>query len=181
MYLYVSVCICFHLEAVSSAYLPVCRLHTDTYIHIWIYISAFWSAYLHVSDCISTVFLAHTYTYGSHMHFMYLTVSECISVCIWDRFLRRFLCQFLGRFLRWFLRSCIAVCAIKSPSHRRIASAAHRIAAQNAGELPTSLELHMPVVQPTRCTRTEEVELQQQWALGEVMMRTFVEVMVERL
>jgi hypothetical protein len=42
------------------------------------------------------------------------------------------------------------------------------------------LELHMPVVQPTRCTRTEEVEPQQQWALGEVMMRTFVEVMVER-
>ncbi len=36
----------------------------------------------------------------------------------------------------------------------------------------------MPVVQPTRCTRTEEVEPQQQWALGEVMMRTLVEVQV---
>jgi hypothetical protein len=39
----------------------------------------------------------------------------------------------------------------------------------------------MPVVQPTRCTRTEEVEPRLQWALGEVMMRTCVEVMVERL
>ena len=44
-----------------------------------------------------------------------------------------------------------------------------------------SLELHMPVVQPTRCTRTEEVEPRLQWALGEVMMRACVEVMVERL
>ena len=41
MYLYVSVCICVHLGAVSSAYLPVCRLHTGTYIHIWIDISVF--------------------------------------------------------------------------------------------------------------------------------------------
>jgi hypothetical protein len=80
--------------------------------------------------------------------------------------------------------------AVASPSHRRriaashrsrIASPQHRIAAQNAGDLPTSLELHMPVVQPTRCTRTEEVEPRQQRALGEVMMRTYVEVMVERL
>ena len=39
----------------------------------------------------------------------------------------------------------------------------------------------MPVVQPTGCTRTEEVEPRQQQALGEVMMRTNVEVMVERL
>ena len=46
---------------------------------------------------------------------------------------------------------------------------------------PPSLELHMPVVQPTRCTRTEEVEPRLQRALGEVMMRTYVEVMVERL
>ncbi len=30
-------------------------------------------------------------------------------------------------FLRRFLRGCIAVCAVTSPSHRRIASAAHRI------------------------------------------------------
>ena len=182
IYLHVSVCICFHLEAISSAYLPACCLHTGTYIHIWIDISVFWSAYLHVSDCILTVFLAHTYTYGLHMHCMYLTVSECISVCIWDRFLRRFLRRlFLRRFLRAAVRSCIAVCAVTSPSHCRIVSAAHRIAARNAGELPTLLELHMPVVQPTRCTRTEEVEPQQQWALGEVMMRTYVEVMVERL
>jgi hypothetical protein len=80
--------------------------------------------------------------------------------------------------------------AVASPLHRRriaashrsrIASPQHRIAAQNAGDLPTSLELHMPVVQPTRCTRTEEVEPRQQRALGEVMMRTYVEVMVERL
>jgi hypothetical protein len=63
----------------------------------------------------------------------------------------------------------------------RIASPQHRVAAQNAGDMPTSLELHMPVVQPTRCTRTEEVEPRQQRALGEVMMRTYVEVMVERL
>jgi hypothetical protein len=70
--------------------------------------------------------------------------------------------------------------AVASPSHRHIASAPHRVAARNAGDLPTSLELHMPVVQPTRCTRTEEVEPQQR-ALGEAMMRTHVEVMVERL
>jgi hypothetical protein len=61
--------------------------------------------------------------------------------------------------------------AIASPLHRRIASPPHRV----AGELPTSLELHLPVVHPTRCTRTEEVE-PQQWALGEAMMRTHVEV-----
>ena len=80
--------------------------------------------------------------------------------------------------------------AVASPSHRRIASAPHRIGAAShrhritslheTQALPTSLELHMPVVQPTRCTRTEEVDPQQR-ALGEVMMRTYVEVMVERL
>jgi hypothetical protein len=85
---------------------------------------------------------------------------------------------FLRRFLRRFLRGCIAVCAVTSVAHRRIASAAHRIAARNAGDLPTSLELK---VQPTRCTRTEEVEPRQQRALREVMMKTYVEVMVERL
>ncbi len=70
---------------------------------------------------------------------------------------------------------------VASPSRcRRIASAPHRVAARNAGDLPTSLELHMPVVQPTRCTRTEEVEPQQR-ALGEAMIRTHVEVIVERL
>ena len=36
MYIHVSVCICFHLGAVSSAYLPVYRIHTGTYIDIWI-------------------------------------------------------------------------------------------------------------------------------------------------
>ena len=46
MYMHVSVCICFHLWAVSSAYDPVCRLHTGTYIHIWIEISVcMWSTY----------------------------------------------------------------------------------------------------------------------------------------
>jgi hypothetical protein len=64
--------------------------------------------------------------------------------------------------------------AVASLLHRRriaVASPPHRV----AGELPTSLELHLPVVHPTRCTRTEEVE-PQQWALGEAMTRTHVEV-----
>jgi hypothetical protein len=62
---------------------------------------------------------------------------------------------------------CIAVA---SPPHR------------GAGDLPTvtSLELHLPVVHPTLCKRAEEVE-PQQWALGEAMMRTNVEVMTRRL
>jgi hypothetical protein len=77
------------------------------------------------------------------------------------RILRRFLCRFLR----------IAICAVPSPSHRRIASPPHRV----AGELPTSLELHLPVVHPMRCTRIEEVE-PQLWALGKAMMQTHVEV-----
>ena len=43
-----------------------------------------------------------------------------------------------------------------------------------------SLELQLPVVPPTRCTRTEEVEPQQR-ALVDAMMMTQVEVVVERL
>jgi hypothetical protein len=66
--------------------------------------------------------------------------------------------------------------AVASPLHRSIASQPHRV----AGDLPTLLELHLPVVYPTRCTRTEEVE-PQPWALCEAMMRTHVKVMVERL
>ena len=34
----------------------------------------------------------------------------------------------MRRFLRRFLRGCVAVCAVVSPSHRRIASAPHRVA-----------------------------------------------------
>ena len=40
----------------------------------------------------------------------------------------------MRRFLRRFLRGCVAVCAVASPSHRRIASAPHRVTAQNAGD-----------------------------------------------
>jgi hypothetical protein len=60
------------------------------------------------------------------------------------------------------LRCRIAVIVVASPSHRRIASPPHRV----AGELPTSLKLHLPAVHPTRCTRTEEVQ-PQQWALSD--------------
>ncbi len=64
--------------------------------------------------------------------------------------------------------------------HRRlrglIAVASRRVAARNAGDLPTSLELQLP----TRCTRTEEVEPRQR-AMGEAMMRLHVKVIVERL
>jgi hypothetical protein len=70
---------------------------------------------------------------------------------------------------------------VSAQLHRRLrgliaVASPHRIASL------TSLELHLPVVhwQPTRCTRTEEVE-PHQWALDEAMMRTHVEVMVERL
>jgi hypothetical protein len=106
------------------------------------------------------------------------------------RFLRRFPRRFPRRFLRRFLRSCIAVCAVASPSHRRriavasqphrsrITSAPHRVAARNAGGVRTSLESNLPAVQPNRRTWTEEVE---QRALGEAMIRTHVEVMVERM
>jgi hypothetical protein len=81
----------------------------------------------------------------------------------------------------WLHRRLRGRIAVASPSHhRRIALAPHSVAARNAGDLPTSLELHMPVVQPTRCTRTEEVE-PQQLAMGEAMMRTHDEVIVERL
>jgi len=50
--------------------------------------------------------------------------------------------------------------AVASPSHRRRIAASHRrriASLATPGDLPTSLELHLPVVQPTRCTRTEEV------------------------
>jgi hypothetical protein len=116
---------------------------------------------------------------------LYLSLSFCIFAKIL-RFPRRF----PRRFLRRFLRSCIAVCAVASPSHRRriavaspshrsrITSAPHRVAARNAGGVRTSLESNLPAVQPNRRTWTEEVE---QRALGEAMIRTHVEVMVERM
>ena len=65
----------------------------------------------------------------------------------------------------------------------RIAVASpHRIGAASSrySRLATSLELQLPVVPPTRCTRTEEVEPQQR-ALVDAMMMTQVEVVVERL
>jgi hypothetical protein len=65
----------------------------------------------------------------------------------------------------------------------RIAVASpHRIGAASSRyrRLATSLELQLPVVPPTRCTRTEEVEPQQR-ALVDAMMMTQVEVVVERL
>ena len=77
----------------------------------------------------------------------------------------RYLTELFRFFLRRFLRGFIAVCAVASPSHcrritlaspsqRRNASALHRVAARNAGDLSTSLESHLPVVPlPTRCTR----------------------------
>jgi hypothetical protein len=64
---------------------------------------------------------------------------------------------------------------VSAQSHRRLCgliavASPHRIASL------TSLELHLP----TRCTLTEEVQPNQR-ALDEAMMRTHVEVMVERL
>jgi hypothetical protein len=109
------------------------------------------------------------------------------------RFLRRFLRGFLRRFLRQFCAGfCAGFCAspsarshrsrmaIASQSHRRRIAAMrpHRIA--KASRRWRLAELHLPVVHPTRCTQTEDVE-PQQWALCEAMMRTHVAVMVERL
>jgi hypothetical protein len=85
-------------------------------------------------------------------------------------------CKMYLRVLRWFLRRFIA----QLLSHRPNASAPHRVAARTAGDLQTSLELHLQVGQPTRCTRTEDVEPQQR-VLGEAWMRTHVKGMVERL
>jgi hypothetical protein len=82
------------------------------------------------------------------------------------------------------LRGRIAIASLLH--RRRIAVASpHRIAATSrrwrlAESMLTSLELHLPVVHPTCCTRTEEVE-PPQLALGEAMMRTHLEVMIERL
>ncbi len=107
-----------------------------------------------LSSCIFTKIPAHT-----------ALVSAPVSAPVSARLHRR-------------LRSRIAVA---SPSHRhRIASAPHRVAARNAGDVRTSLESNLPAKQPNRRTQTEEVEPQQR-ALGEAMIRTHVEVMVERM
>ncbi len=116
------------------------------------------------------VFSINTYTHTQCSMCHYPPVFLQNYLCILRRFLRRFLCRFLrGRI------------AIASPLHRhRIVLAPHRVAARNAGDVRTSLESNLPAVQPNRSTRTEEVE-PQQWALGEAMIRTHVEVMVERM
>jgi hypothetical protein len=93
--------------------------------------------------------------------------------------LRRFLRR-RRRFLRRFLRDCIAVCAVASQLHRRRIAASHRRCIASLHEMQgTSLKLHSSVVQPTRCTRTEDVDPELR-VLGEASMRTHVEVMVVR-
>jgi hypothetical protein len=71
-------------------------------------------------------------------------------------------------------------------SHRRRIVASHRRRIASLHEMQgTSLKLHSPVVQPTRCTLTEDADPEQR-VLGEASMRsmrTYVdsEVMVESL
>ena len=52
-------------------------------------------------------------------------MSLCATMCRY--FCKKYL-HTLRQFLRRFLRCCIAICAVASPSHRRIASAPHRVA-----------------------------------------------------
>jgi hypothetical protein len=78
-------------------------------------------------------------------------------------------------------RSHRSYIAVTTPSHRRRIAALHRRRIASLHEMQgTSLKLHLSVVQPTRCTRTEDVDPEQR-VLGEASMRTHVEVMVERL
>jgi hypothetical protein len=107
---------------------------------------------------------------------MYLVCILSVLYLNLRRFLRR-----RRRFLRRVLRDCIAVCAVASQLHRRRIGASHRRRIASLHEMQgTSLKLHSSVVQPTRCTRTEDVDPEQR-VLGEASMRTHVEVMVERL
>ena len=76
-----------------------------------------------------------------------------------------------------------AICAVASPYHRRriavasphLVSAASRRCKKHR-RLADFIRSHLPVVQPTRRTRTEEMESQQR-----ALMRKHVEGMVERL
>ena len=108
-------------------------------------------------------FCSNTWTY-----LLYVSLSACIFVrntCTYCAGYGGFCAGFLRRFLRGFCAGFCAVAsqsarlhcsriAVASPSHRRIASAPHRVAARNAGDLQTSLESHLPVVQPTLCGRS---------------------------
>jgi hypothetical protein len=131
---------------------------------------------------------ATMYRYFARNTCTYLLLYVSLSCCIFSRITCIYCAGFCAGFCASFCAGfCAGFCAVESPSaqthrrrmavaspsHRRIASAPNRVAARNAGDLPTSLELHMPVVQPTRSTRTEKVEPQKR-ALGEAMMRTHV-------
>ena len=78
---------------------------------------------------------------------------------------------------------------IASPSHRRNASALHRVAARNAGDLSTSLESHrIHTCQWCRCrlvargrSGASANSAAGSGPLGRATMRILVEVMVERL
>ncbi len=60
----------------------------------------------------------------------------------------------------------------KQPSHRRRIAVSHRRRIASLHEMQgTSLKLHPPVVQPTRCTRTKDVDPEQR-VLGGASTRT---------
>ena len=123
----------------------------------------------HIPTCryqIPTVQVQNTCTYL----LLYVSLSSCI-------FARNTCAGFCAGFCVGF---CAGFCAVASPSawsHRRRIAASHRVADFIR---ITSASGALALRQPTCCTRTEEVEPHQR-ALDESMMRTHVEVMVERL
>ncbi len=129
------------------------------------YVQVFFKKYLHIPTAVCVTILLYFAKIPAHNAPVSAPVSEPVSAPVSARLHHR-------------LRGRVAVA---SSSHRRcIASAPHCIAARNTGDVRTSLESNLPAVQPNRHTRTEEVEPEQR-ALGEAMIRTQVEVMVERM
>ncbi len=116
---------------------------------------------------------AHTYCYMCHYPHAFLQKIPPHTAQVFAPVSARLHCR---------LRGCIAVMVVLPSRCRHVAVASlhrtawapHRVTVRNVGDLPTSLELHLPVVQPTRCTRTEEVDPQKR-ALGEALMLTHVE------
>ena len=128
------------------------KVFLQTYLHILIIYLLAGIQYLQVNSQIP----AYTYCCMCHYPAVFLQEISAYSAPVSAPVSVRRQCAVVSPSVHSHRRRI----AVASPSHRRRIAASHRrriASLATPGDLPTSLELHLPVVQPTRCSRTEEV------------------------